>query len=131
MREWFEYHPLGDFQVNKLQTLNPGHPPFALLLVPGGAEAKAPEAIKLGKALASEAQVAEKGTVIAGGASGTAFRDAAKWARDLGGKAEDWVKMSSSSYSAGDNAKFSTHWVENVVSGARTAYKTVIDIWPK
>jgi hypothetical protein len=61
--------------------------------------------------------------------SGHPPRLAAKY----GGDAADWAKMSSSSHQAAGEARsaaFETHWYENVVTGAKAEYKTVI-AWMK
>jgi RHS repeat-associated protein len=92
-----------------------------------------PDIVKLGKALASEAQVAEKGTAIAGAGTQKVLRVAPKLAAKYGGDAADWAKMSSSSYQAAGEARsaaFETHWYENVVTGVKAEYKTVI-AWMK
>jgi RHS repeat-associated protein len=84
----------------------------------------------LGKSLASEAQMSEAGGIIAGQGSKNAFRDAPRVAATYGGNAADWVKKSSSSYTApvGKGAfemrYFETHWVENMLSGTRVEFKT-------
>jgi len=59
------------------------------------------------------------------------FRDAGRWAAKYGGQAADWVKKTSSSFTAKDGTKFSTHWVENVATGFRTQLKTIIAKWPQ
>jgi len=127
-------------QGTMLQASTPGEKGAMIgtslgLLLVGGGETKIGDAISLSKSLASEAQVAEKGTVIAGAgaASGKALRDAPRLAAQYGGKAGDWAKMSSSAFQAigetHSNA-FQTHWYENVVSGLRTEYKTIMN-WMK
>jgi len=68
----------------------------------------------------------EKGTVIAGEGSGTVFRNASKAAGDHGGEAADWVKKSSSSYTAKDGRQFETHWLENTATGQREEFKTIL-----
>ena len=80
--------------------------------------------LKLGKSLASEAQLGEVGTVMAGPGSTRIFRDAARVAKAYGGDAKDWVKKYSSSYSAKDGSRFETHWVENIKTGQRVEHKT-------
>lgn len=87
--------------------------------------ASAISALNLSKSLASQQQVGESGKVIAGKGSNTVFRDAAKVAQQYGGQAADWVKKTSSSFTAADGTKFQTHWVENIKTGAREMYKTV------
>ncbi|MDF3981642.1 RHS repeat-associated core domain-containing protein [Luteibacter sp. PPL201] len=83
--------------------------------------------LKLSKALASEAQMSEKGTVIAGGASSSPFRNASRAAENYGGKSSDWVKKSSSSYTANDGTRFETHWLENTANGDRQEFKTILE----
>lgn len=80
--------------------------------------------MKLQKQLASEAQMAEAGRVIAGIGSDVAFRDAARVAQQYGGAAADWVKKSSTSFRAADGTRFETHWVENVTTGQKVEFKT-------
>lgn len=87
----------------------------------------ASNALKLSKSLASEAQMSEKGTVIAGEGANSAFRNASKAADSYGGKASDWVKKSSSSYTAKDGTKFETHWLENTSTGERQEFKTILE----
>lgn len=88
----------------------------------------------LAKSLASEEQMAQTGTVIAGAGSSTTFRDAAKKAAEYGGNAVDYVKMSSSSYTSPVKSpihgmhKFETHWVENLKTGSRYEFKTKFKI---
>lgn len=76
------------------------------------------------KAATSQAQMAEQGTTIAGPGSTKVFRDAPLVAAEYGGKASDWVKKSSSSFTAPDGTKIEVHWVENLVTGQRIAFKT-------
>lgn len=104
---------------------------FAVLA--GGAEgAKAPtgqagssmDGLNLQKQLASEAQVGEAGTSMAGAGGRATFRDAGRVAGEYGGNAADWSKKSSSTFTAKDGTKFETHWVENSKTGQRQEYKT-------
>jgi hypothetical protein len=88
-----------------------------------GAES-AVNGLKLNKALASQSQTSEVGTTMAGAGARVPFREAARVAREHGGNASDWVKKSSSSYTARDGATFETHWVENVRTGQRVEVKT-------
>lgn len=47
----------------------------------------------------------------------------AKYGRD----ASNWTKVvSSTTYKGRDGLRFSTHWYQNVSTGARVEYKTVI-----
>jgi len=82
--------------------------------------------VRLAKSLASRAQMAERGHVMAGGESGTIFRNAGKFVEEYGGKIADWVKKTSTSFTGADGVTFQTHWVENLATGFRTAFKTVI-----
>jgi len=70
--------------------------------------------------------MSEVGKVIAGEGSKTVFRNAATYARKFGGRAVDWVKKSSRSYTARDGTRFETHWVENLQTGQRVDFKTVL-----
>jgi RHS repeat-associated protein len=88
-----------------------------------GAES-AVNGLKLNKSLASQAQMGEVGTTMAGAGARVPFRDATRVAKEHGGNAADWVKKSSSSYTARDGATFETHWVENVRTGQRVEFKT-------
>ena len=108
------------------ETLSTGERFGALASFAADASAvrSAASGIRLAKSLASQAQMAEAGSVIAGGQTGTAFRDAARYAQRYGGEAVDWVKKTSSTYRAADGTAFQTHWVENLVTGMRVAYKT-------
>jgi hypothetical protein len=75
------------------------------------------------KAAASQAQMAEQGTIMAG-AGRTVFRGASRVAAEYGGNASDWVKKTSSSFTAPNGTKFEVHWVENIVTGQRVEFKT-------
>lgn len=88
-----------------------------------GAESAA-DAVTLSKSLASQAQMGEEGIKMAGVGARVRFRDAERVAREHGGNAADWVKMSSSSHSARDGTIFETHWVENIKTGQRVEFKT-------
>jgi hypothetical protein len=78
----------------------------------------------LGRRLASEHQVGEAGSILAGGASSTPLRAATRLADQYGGRADDWVKRSSSSYRGIDGHQFETHWYEDLGTGARVEFKT-------
>ncbi len=86
--------------------------------------------LNLAKALASQQQLGEAGKVIAGGTSGTVFRDAVAIAEQYGGQAINLVKMVSSSYVASDGTMIQTHWVEDLQTGAQILQKTVMTIVP-
>lgn len=102
----------------------------ALLLIPGTGEAKAPEAIKLGKSLASEAQMAAEGKAIFGAGAKKALDQAGRLSAEYGGKPVEWAKMSSKAYKAGDGSVISTHWYENTARGIKAEYKSIIDNAP-
>jgi len=78
----------------------------------------------LARQLASEQQMAEAGTPLAGAGTDTKLRAAERLAADYGGAAGDWAKMGSSSYRGADGFQFETHWYENVLTGARFEFKT-------
>lgn len=84
---------------------------------------RAAEAARI-KAAASQAQMAERGTIMAGTGGRVPFRDAPRVATEYGGNASDWVKMKSSSFTAPNGTKFEVHWVENIVTGQRVEFKT-------
>jgi hypothetical protein len=81
---------------------------------------------KLFKQLATESQIGEKGTVIAGKGSRSIFRNAEHSARKYGGNADDYVKKSSSSVVTPDGYKIETHWVENMATGKKYEPKTIM-----
>jgi hypothetical protein len=90
---------------------------------PKGADNVA-DGLRLNKSLASQSQLGEAGTIMAGPGGRVPFRDAPRVAQQYGGSPSDWVKKSSSSYTARDGAKFETHWVENIQTGQRVEFKT-------
>jgi hypothetical protein len=61
---------------------------------------------------------------MAGAGGRVAFRDAGRVASEYGGNPADWVKKTSTSFSAKDGATFETHWVENIKTGQRVEFKT-------
>ena len=71
--------------------------------------------------------MAEKGTIIAGGNGETIFRNAEYAAQKYGGSAADYVKKSSSGYKIPDGRTISTHWIENIKTGERFEFKTIIE----
>ena len=105
--------------------------------IAAGAHAIATEAssatngVKLGKQLASEAQMGEvlsgKGAVIAGGNSGKELRAASGLAENHGGSPSDWTKVTSSSYTAKDGQQFSTHAYQNQATGQVVEPKTKLE----
>ena len=78
----------------------------------------------LARQLASEQQLGEAGTPLAGAGTATKLRAADRLAADYGGEAADWAKMGSSSFRGADGFQFETHWYENVLTGVRTEFKT-------
>ena len=81
----------------------------------------------LAKRLASESQMAEDGITIAGKGAKSQFDDAPRVAAQHGGTPDDWVKKSSSSYKAPDGSKIETRWIENLTSGQRVEFKTIVN----
>jgi len=67
----------------------------------------------LTKSLASDAQIAELasggGKVIAGVGARAALRDAPRLVKQYGGRAEDWVKVTSRNFKAADGTSFEIH----------------------
>ena len=51
------------------------------------------------------------------------FRSAEKFAKEYGGKTEEWVKKTSSSFELNATTKIETHWTENLTTGQRLATK--------
>ncbi|MEL6570962.1 MAG: hypothetical protein AAFQ64_04845 [Pseudomonadota bacterium] len=82
---------------------------------------------QLNKQLASQDQMGQSGTTIAGGNSSTAFRNSDNAAAQYGGQSDDWVKKSSNSHTAPDGMRFETHWNENLQTGQREQFKTIIN----
>ena len=80
--------------------------------------------LKLNKQLASQQQLGEQGTVIAGGDSGTVLRKAEAMAKQYGGDPSDYVKKKSSVHTASDGTTRRIHWEENVKTGQRYNQKT-------
>jgi RHS repeat-associated protein len=88
---------------------------------PVGGSGKISELTKLSRYFGSLSQMSSKGRIIA-----TRVRDAKRLVALYGGKAEDWVKMSSKTYTGKDGFKFATHWYKNVNTGKLVEYKTKI-----
>lgn len=80
----------------------------------------------LGRQLASEQQVGEAGTAMAGAGTSTELRAASRLADQYGGSASDWAKIGGSSYRGADGLQFETHWYENIRTGQRVEFKTKI-----
>ena len=100
----------------------------AIMLRTGGQEAKSAASLdKLNRSLASEAQMAEKGTEIAGGKSGITLRKAEEMAKQYGGKAEDYAKIRSNSYTTYNGTKLETHYEQNTKTKEKFNAKTKIN----
>jgi RHS repeat-associated protein len=86
------------------------------------------DGVRLNKQLGSEQQLGEvmsgNGEVIAGGANGKELRDAPRLSAVHGGEASDWTKVTSSSHTAPDGQKFSTHAYQNQTTGQVVEPKT-------
>ena len=82
--------------------------------------------MNLQKQLASEAQLSEPGSAMAGVGERKAFNDAGKKAAAYGGDATDYKKMTSSTFEAKDGTRFETHWVQNTKTGEGYEHKTKI-----
>jgi RHS repeat-associated protein len=94
----------------------------ALMFIPAiGALGFADDALRA----ASKSQMLEKGIPIAGAGTKTVLRAAERLAKDYGGKAADWAKMTSKAFNNGIR-QIQTHWYENVVNGMRVEQKTKI-----
>lgn len=82
---------------------------------------------KLYKQLASEAQMAEEGIVIAGKGAKKAFEKAEYAAQKYGGHPNDYVKKTSTAVVAPNDKVISTHWIENIKTGERFEFKTIYE----
>lgn len=91
-----------------------------------GEAASAADAADLAKSLASEEQIAQTGIGLAGSGTENALRVAQQLAQDYGGEPGDWAKMSSTARDMPDGTHIETHWYENVVTGQRVEYKSII-----
>jgi hypothetical protein len=78
----------------------------------------------LARQLASEQQMGEAGTRLAGSGADAPLREAPRLAQQYGGTHDDWVKMGSSSYVGPDGFQFETHWYESLSTGERVDFKT-------
>ncbi|MGP2518212.1 hemagglutinin repeat-containing protein [Yersinia sp. 2545 StPb PI] len=85
--------------------------------------------LNLNKSLANEAQLADLinngGTSVAGKGAKDPLRDAPRLAAEYGGKAEDWSKVSSSSYKAADGTIFEIHAYRNALTGKVVEPKSI------
>ena len=100
---------------------------YSIMRLPIAPRALADDAISgrnLGRQLASEQQLGEAGRAIAGAGTGVTLRDAPRLAQQYGGSADDWLKMSSSSYRGTDGLQFETHWYQNIRTGQGVEFKT-------
>jgi hypothetical protein len=96
---------------------------------PSSTEARsAANALRLEKQLASEAQLAEitagGGNPIAGPGTRAPLRDEPRLIAQYGGKPGEWLKVSSSNYTASDATRFETHAYTNVRTGQVVEPKT-------
>ena len=89
-----------------------------------GAAHNAANGLRLSKNLASQAQMCEEGTIMAGSGARVPFRDAGRFAQSFCLKIPDWVKKTSSSYTPSVGNRFETHWIENTKTGQRVEFKT-------
>ena len=87
----------------------------------------AASAQKLKQKLAEEQQLNENGIITHRGGNDSTrsdyFRDAEKFAQQYGGKVEEWVKKSRTSFDTSSNSLIQTHWTENLVTGQRLTTK--------
>lgn len=85
--------------------------------------------LNLNKSLASEAQLSELartgGLAVAGSGTETKLRVAEDLAKQYGGKASDWSKVTSSSYKAADGTIFEIHAYRNAVTGQLVEPKSI------
>jgi filamentous hemagglutinin len=85
--------------------------------------------LKLNKSLASESQLSELsrtgGLAVAGAGTETTLRVAEDLAKQYGGKASDWSKVTSSSYKAADGTIFEIHAYRNSVTGKLVEPKSI------
>ncbi|TDN51584.1 VENN motif-containing pre-toxin protein [Scandinavium goeteborgense] len=85
--------------------------------------------LNLKKSLASETQLSELsksgGLPVAGAGTNTKLRVADSLAKEYGGKASDWSKVTSSSYKAEDGTIFEIHAYRNTVTGQLVEPKTI------
>jgi filamentous hemagglutinin len=85
--------------------------------------------LNLNKSLASEAQLADLaksgGATVAGNGAKDPLRDAPRLAAEYGGKASDWSKVSSKSYTAADGTQFEIHAYRNSITGQLVEPKTI------
>jgi RHS repeat-associated protein len=70
-----------------------------------------------------DALMSQGSRVIAGQGAKSALRDAPRLAAQYGGRAEDWVKMTSTQYRVVDGVNQQVHWYENVAKGLRVEPK--------
>jgi hypothetical protein len=76
--------------------------------------------------LASAQQMGEVGTPIIGAGTNRALlpQTSGRLASHYGGVADDWAKMTSSTYTARNGFTIETHWYENLANGLRVEPKT-------
>jgi RHS repeat-associated protein len=85
--------------------------------------------LNLGKSLASDEQVGQllegDGVPILGAGTDTELNAAEGLSNQYGGAAEDWQKVTSNSYTAGDGTQFETHAYQNIDTGQVVEPKSV------
>ncbi|KCZ63023.1 hypothetical protein [Hyphomonas atlantica] len=64
---------------------------------------------------------------IADSSTAKPFGDAEFYARDYGGQAQDYSKLSSERATLRDGGSMETHWVENTKTGDRVAMKSIVE----
>jgi len=82
----------------------------------------ATNSVNLQKQLAKEAQMGQVGTKII---KSSKLWDVERIVKQYGGKAEDWIKKTSDSFTAKDGVKIETHWFENTSTGVRVEFKHI------
>jgi RHS repeat-associated protein len=87
------------------------------------------QGVQLAKSLASEQQMGEPGTPMAGNGTNAPIKDIDRLLQQYGGNAGDWSKMTSSPYNAVDGVQIQTHWYENVQTGQIVEMKTKFGWW--
>jgi len=104
-------------------------------MLDGAGEVKlSEEVVGLGKQLASDSQLADvmsgDGKAIMGAGTGRALNDAQSLAKEYGGSASDWAKVSSSAYKAKDGSIIEVHAYQNIRTGQVVEAKSVSSSFP-
>ncbi len=120
--------PDGFLRLQESSTSGTG-PPSVFLLKSVAANTGAQSVVsgtRLNLRLASEQQIGETGTPIIGAGTDRALlpQTTGRLTRQYGGIADDWAKMTSSSYTARNGFTIETHWYENLSNGLRVEPKT-------